>query len=345
MKAVVTGGTGFVGSHIVRALIADGHSVRVVHRPTSPMAALAGVAYESAIGDITDATSLEAAFAGCDWVFHVAAVADYWRADTARLFHVNVEGTKAVLAAARAVGVQRVIFTSSAAAIGLRADGMPVDETHTFNLSPKQFPYAYSKVLAEQAVAQAVMDGQDVVILNPSIVLGPADLNVISGSYIVEIARWSWLTPCTSGGAGFVDVRDVARWHLVAAKQGRTGERYILSTANYLHRTIYDLVARVAGVPRPLFNMPSALLPLIAGLADALTQIGVKLPVDANQVRLGARFVYFDARKTHQELGPPRFTIPQSITDAYAWYRDNGYIPQTPLTRGLAWVGRQLLRR
>lgn len=343
MKAVVTGGTGFVGSHVTRALVRAGHRVRVLHRRTSPLAALNGVDYESAIGDVTDEQSLTQAFEGCDWVFHVAAVADYWRADPKRLFHVNVEGTKMVLAAARAVGVKRVIFTSSAAAVGLRDDGRPSDESVPFNLSPQQFPYAYSKALAEAAVAQAVATGQDVVIVNPSIILGPADLNVISGSYIVEIARWSWLTPCTSGGAGFVDVRDVARWHLLAAERGQTGERYILNTANYLHRTIYDLVARAVGVPRPLFNTPAILLPFIASITSALARTGINLPVDANQVRLGARFVYFDARKAHQELGPPQISIYQSIADAYTWYRDNGYISQTALTRAIAWVGRRIL--
>ena len=129
MKALVTGGTGFLGSHIVRLLCEEGHGVRVLHRASSKLDALEGLSYESALGDVTDLESLRTACAGCDWVFHVAAVADYWRADHEWMFAVNVEGTRNVLQAADEKGVKRVIFTSSAAAVGLHPNAEPADET------------------------------------------------------------------------------------------------------------------------------------------------------------------------------------------------------------------------
>ena len=189
VKALVTGGTGFVGSHIVSLLNDTGHTARVLHRSSSKLDALAGLEYESALGDILDETALEAACADCDWVFHVAAVADYWRADQSKMMEANVEGTRRVLKAARDAGVKRVVFTSSAAAVGLRTDGQPSNERVNFNLSPDHFPYGYSKVLAERVVQEAVKDGQDVVIVNPVVVMGPGDLNMISGSYILQIKK------------------------------------------------------------------------------------------------------------------------------------------------------------
>lgn len=338
LKALVTGGTGFIGSHIARVLNEAGHDVRVLHRASSRLDALTGIDYESALGDVLEPEALRAACAGCDWVFHVAAVADYWRADTSWMFEVNVEGTRRVLQAAREAGVKRAVFTSSAAAIGLR-DNPPADETVGFNLRPERFPYGYSKVQAEAVVHEAVQGGQDVVIVNPVVVLGPGDLNLISGRFITEVKRLQWAVPVTSGGISVVDVRDVARWHLAATEQGRPGERYILSTANYSFREWYALVAEVVGVTRPFLPLPGFILPPMVLLIDALRRAGINLPVDANQARLGARSIFFDPRKAHTELGPPQISIRQSLEDTYRWYLENGYIRQDALARLLGMAG------
>ncbi|MBI5671540.1 MAG: NAD-dependent epimerase/dehydratase family protein [Chloroflexi bacterium] len=326
MKALVTGGTGFVGSHLVRALNAAGHSVRVLHRPSSRLDALAGAGYESVLGDILDDNSLRAACDGCDWVFHVAAVADYWRADVARLMKANVEGTRLVLHAAHVAGVKRVVFTSSAAAVGIRADGQPADESVPFNLPPKRFPYGYSKVLAEQEVREAVATGQDAVIVNPVIVMGPGDLNMISGSYITQVKRFGPLVPVTSGGISVIDVRDVARMHLAAAERGRTGERYILGVANYTHRDWLALIADVVGVRRPFLPAPNWALPPVAAAVDLARRFGLSTPVDSNQVRLGGRFITFDFSKAWAELARPEIDMRQSVRDTYEWYRARGYV-------------------
>lgn len=312
--------------------------MRVLHRASSRLDALTGIDYESALGDVLEPEALRAACAGCDWVFHVAAVADYWRADTAWMFEVNVEGTRRVLQAAREAGVKRAVFTSSAAAIGLR-DNPPADEAVGFNLRPERFPYGYSKVQAEAVVQEAVQGGQDVVIVNPVVVLGPGDLNLISGRFITEVKRLQWAVPVTSGGISVVDVRDVARWHLAAAEQGRTGERYILSAANYSFREWYALVAEVVGVTRPFLPLPGFILPPMVLLIDALRRAGINLPVDANQARLGARSIFFDPRKAHTELGPPQISMRQSLEDTYRWYLENGYIRQDALARLLGMTG------
>lgn len=335
MLACVTGGTGFIGSYLVRALIAAGHRVRVLHRPSSKLAALQGVDYESALGDVTDADSLDKAFQGCDWVFHVAAVADYWRAKHDWMFEVNVEGTRKVLAAAQKNHVQRVIFTSSAAAIGLRSDGKPSDESVAFNLPPQQFPYGYSKVLAEKVIAEFVAQGLDVVTVNPSVVMGAGDLNMISGSFVLKLHEWQWLAPSTTGGIAVIDVRDVAASQLAAAIKGRSGERYILSAANYNYADWFGMIAEVLGIAPPLFTTPNFILPTIANSVNLLRKVGISTPIDADQVRLGGRNVYFDSSKAWGELYQPIIPMRQSVEETYAWYKEQGYLKATWLTEGL----------
>lgn len=326
MKALVTGGTGFVGSHVARVLVKAGHDVRVLRRPSSRLDALAGVAFESAIGDITDAGALRAACEGCEWVFHVAAVADYWRSDVSRMFEANVEGTRRLLRAARAAGVRRVVFTSSAGAVGMRSDGRPSTEADAFNLPPKRFLYGYSKALAEAVVQAEVRQGQDVVIVNPVVVMGPGDLNMISGNFVTRIKQLGALVPVPSGGVAVIDVRDVARMQLAAAERGRTGERYILGAANYKYADYFAMIADVVGAQRPRLPAPDAALGLVAGTIDLLRTVGIQTPVDANQTRLSDRDIFFDFSKGWRELGEPQVDMRQSLEDTYAWYVANGYI-------------------
>ncbi len=327
MRALVTGGTGFVGSHIVRALNQAGHEARVLHRPASKLAALEGLAYESALGDILDAAALLQACQGCGWVFHVAAVADYWRADRAKMFEANVEGTRRVLDAAHQAGVQRVVFTSSAAAVGLRDDGKPSDESMQFNLPPDRFPYGYSKAQAELVALEAVDKGQDVVIVNPTIIMGPGDLNMISGSFITQIKQMGPLVPVPPGAIAVIDVRDVARMHLAAAERGQTGERYILNSANYRQGEWLGMIADVVGVRRPFLPVPGWLLPVAGAAIDAARAIGIQTPVDGNQTRLGASNIIFDGKKAWRDLVKPEIDMMQSLRDTYDWYRQHGFIP------------------
>jgi dihydroflavonol-4-reductase len=340
MLVCVTGGTGFVGSYLVRCLSEAGHQVRVLHRPNSKLTALEGLQYESVLGDVTDEASMQKAFAGVDWVFHAAAVAHYWRADTNYMFEVNVEGTRKVLNAARSQKVKRVIFTSSAAAVGLPSDKTPSDEIALFNLPPQKFPYGYSKVQAEALIKEAVTDGMDIVMLNPTVVIGPGDLNLISGTFIQQVAQMQWLIPSSKGGIAVTDVRDVATSHLSAAEKGRSGERYILNTTNYTFSEWFGLIADVIGVAPPLIEAPNFVLPLAANGIALLKSLGIPTPVDANQVRLGGTFVWFDASKAHRELYQPQIEMRQSVQETYDWYLEHGYIRHDWGTKFLRRIGR-----
>ena len=326
VKALITGGTGFVGSHIARQLIADGHQVRVLHRETSKLDALAGLDYESVIGGLSDTDALRQACDGCEWVFHVAAVADYWRADKARMFTANVDGTRNVLQSAREAGVKRVVFTSSGAAIGVLPDMQASDESVDFNLPVDHFPYGYSKHLAEGVVAEAVADGQDVVTVNPVVIMGAGDLNMISGSFITQIKQMRGLVPVTNGGIGVTDVHDVACWHIRAAEVGRTGERYILGTANYTYREWFNMIAETVGAPKLFIPTPNFVAPITAWAIEVLRRVGIPTPIDATQARMGTRYIYFDCNKTWAELGAPQIDMRQSLEETYNWYVEHGYL-------------------
>ncbi len=331
VKALITGGTGFIGSHVVRALITAGRTARVLHRQNSPLDLVEGLPIEHAIGDVMNISSLEQAMQGCQWVFHVAAVSDYWRSNRTKVYLVNVNGTVNVLNAARQAGVQRVIFTSSATAVGFRADGHPSDESVPFNLPPRQFPYGHSKYLAEQEVARAVANGQDVVTLNPAAVFGPGDLNQISGSSVVELARGN-VPIYPVGGMTVIDVRDVAAAHLAAAERGRTGERYLLGTLDISHKALGKLIAEIVGVAPAVIPVPAAVTPVVAFAAGLIRRAGVDLPIDENQIRISARNIFFDCRKAGRELGEPQIDLRKSLLDTYNWYVERGIIEQRSLS-------------
>ena len=334
MKVVVTGATGFVGSHLARSLLDAGYAVVALYRSRGKLAALDGLDVQAVQGDLDDVDALRRACQGCQVLFHVAAKADYWKDDDkAALWRINVDGTRNVLDAARVAGIQRVIVTSSASTIGIRPDGTPADESVPFNLPPDRFWYAYTKLKAEQVVADYVADGLDAVILNPSVILGPGDLNAISGSFIIQAARLQWALPVTSGGIAIIDARDVAQAHVNAIERGRVGQRYILSSANVSYAAFFKLMAEVCGWRAPLFSLPDMMLEPTARALGAMRRLGIRTPVDANQTRLGATFAYFDGGKAQRELYRPRINMRQSVHDTWQWYRERGYIQRDLLSR------------
>lgn len=325
ITALVTGGTGFVGSHVARALVEKGYQVRILRRATSRLDAVSDIPCEHFTGDVTDPASLRAAMEGVDWVFHVAAVADYWRNDPARIYKVNVDGTRSVLEAAKVMDVRRVIFTSSAAAMGYRSDLHPVDETTRFNYDQHVTPYGHSKFLAEAEVFRAIRRGLDCVILNPTVIIGPGDLNQISSSVVIEAARGHVPPTLPPGGLTVIDVRDVAAAHVAAAERGRTGERYLLGTVDLTDKAWFRLTADAIGSkPNSPIILPDWLVWLAAWGVDLLRWAGVKLPMEGNQLRLSTRMMFFDCQKSWRELGEPRITIQQSLRDTYEWYRAHG---------------------
>ena len=339
MQTLVTGATGFVGSHLTRQLLDAGHDVRALYRSSGKLAILDGLPVEPILGDLDDVESLKRACDGCDVVFHVAAKADYWKDDDRdALWRINVDGTLNVLDAAKSASVRRVVFTSSASTIGIRADGQPADETRAFNLPPERFWYAWTKAQAEAIAAEFAADGQDVVTLNPTVVIGPGDLNAISGSFIIETARYRWATPVSSGALAVIDARDVARAHVIAMQRGRSGERYILNAANLSYRQWYDMIAAACDVRAPMLLTPDWLLEPTARLIKTLRRLGIQTPMDENQVRLGGSRVVFDGEKANRELCAPQIDIATSLRDTWQWYAERGYIKQNLLTRLIALV-------
>jgi dihydroflavonol-4-reductase len=322
---LVTGATGFLGSHITRQLIENGHHVRILRRESSQLDALQGLPVEHLIGDLFDVNQLTDYLSGVDWVFHVAAVSNYWRSDKASIYRVNVDGTKNLLRAIKRAGVGRFLFTSSVAGVGYQEGKIATEESRT-GIDPKISPYGHSKFLAEAEVLQAVKQGLDAVILNPAVILGPGDLNQISGSLVIEIKRGMLLAMPQTGGVNVIDVRDVAKAHLAAATKGRTGERYILGSVNITHKALARLICDVVGVRPPFLPAPGFIVPAAAWIVDMLRAAGVKFPAEGNQLRLSRRHIYVDASKMWAELHKPEIDIRQSIEDTYQWYKDNGVL-------------------
>jgi dihydroflavonol-4-reductase len=326
MKALVTGATGFVGSNVAAALAARGDQVRVLRRSTSRLDALAGLPVEYVTGDILEPDTLPTAMQGCDAIFHVAAMSQYWRSDRETLYRVNVDGTRHVMQAALAAGVRRVVHTSSVAALGVPPRGVLADEAQVFPPELSWFAYGHSKYLAELEVQRAVAQGLPAVIVNPAIVLGPRDLNFVSGSLIRASVKGQ-LRVVPPGGSNLVHVADVVAGHLAAAERGQVGERYILGGENLSHWAAAMAIAEVTGGARPRLILPRWALPPIAGLVDAFNALSRRPPlVTGYQIRLGGEDIFVNSGKAIRELELPQTPFRQAAADAYAWYRAQGWL-------------------
>lgn len=324
-QALVTGATGCVGANVVAALLERGYRVRAMRRPNSSLDALDSLQPELVVGDVLDPASLVAACEGCALVFHVAAVSDYWRTPTERIYRVNVEGTRNVLVAALETGVERLVYTSSVGALGLPPPDHLLDELATFNLQPHRFPYGHSKHLAEQAVQDTAARGLDVVIVNPAAVIGARDVHFIGGSVLREARRGiTWFAP--PGGMNWVDAETVGLGQVLAAEHGRTGERYILGGENVSHRAAMEIVAEVVGGRRPMLTLPRPLMHVVALLASGCNALRPgALPFSGEQARLSAADIYCDCSKARQKLELPLTSFRTAAARAYAWYQTQGY--------------------
>jgi dihydroflavonol-4-reductase len=321
---LVTGATGFIGSQVCRALIAQGRHVRALHRPTSSLKALAGTPVDLRVGDILNPDSLDEALSGVSLVFHTAAQSAYWRRPQ-DVLRSAVEGTRNTVLAARRAGARRLVLTSSVAALGVPEPGRLLDESHSFNLSPRDFLYGYSKARSEEAAVDAADDGLEVIIVNPSIVLGAGDVNRISGSILIEAARGLAFV-YNDGGVNYVHIDDVTAGHLAAAEGGRPGERYILGGENLTHRQALTEVARIVGRRPPWLRLPGDVVPLLASLLDAAGRF-VQTPINGSQLRMSRHRLWIDISKAQRELGlgqPKPFSL--AAQQAYDWYRAEGLI-------------------
>jgi dihydroflavonol-4-reductase len=328
MRALVTGGTGFIGSHVVRALIDDGVSVRVLARPGSDRRALADLPVEVVMGDLADPGSLKAPLAGVEVLYHVAADYRLWAPDPAVLYRVNVGGTRTLLLAAAAAGVARVVYTSSVGALGLPPDGRPGTEETPAKLKDMVGDYKRSKYLAEREAEMAAARGLPVVIVNPSAPVGPWDWKPTpTGRMIVDYLKGRMLAYLDTG-LNVVHVRDVARGHLLAAAHGRAGDRYILGHAdgNLGLRAIFERLAPYTGVRAPRVRLPYLAALALGTGAELVARLTQTEPIVARTaVRMAAKRMFFDPSKAIRELGLPQTPVDEALRDAVDWFWANGY--------------------
>lgn len=324
---LVTGATGFVGSAVARALSRAGHPVRVLVRPRSDRRNLEGLAVEIVEGSLEDTESLAAAVVGCRYLFHVAADYRLWVPDPAPMFRVNVEGTRELMLAALAAGVERIVYTSSVATLGVVPGGVADEETAS-RADDMIGPYKRSKFEAEAVVSELIAEyGLPAIIVNPSTPVGPGDIKPTpTGRLIVEAARGR-MPGFVDTGLNIVHVDDVALGHLLAARAGQIGRRYILGGENLSLVEILAEVARFTGRRPPALKIPhGALLPIAVG-AQAIARLTGREPfTTVDGVRMARKKMFFSTARAVEELGYAPRDARLAITDAVVWFNGNGYL-------------------
>jgi len=325
---LITGATGFVGSAVLRRLLAAGHRVRALARPASDRRNLEGLAVEVAEGDLLEPSSLRPALEGCSGLFHVAADYRLWAPDPGPMFRANVDGTRMLLLAARDARVERIVYTSSVAALGVLPGDAVADEKTPVTFADMIGPYKQSKFLAEAAVTKLIEDeGLPVVIVNPSTPIGPRDIKPTpTGRLIVEAAAGR-MPAYVETGLNVAHVDDVAEGHLLAFEKGRVGERYILGGENMSLQAILGAVAEAAGRRAPKLKIPHGAILPIAYAAEAWARISGGEPfATVDGVRMARKKMYFSHAKAARDLGYAPRPAGQALADAVRWFKDHGYL-------------------
>ncbi|HWW95958.1 MAG TPA: hopanoid-associated sugar epimerase [Vicinamibacteria bacterium] len=324
---LVTGGTGFLGAHIVRALLRRGEHPRCLVRATSDQRNLAGLPVEIVQGDLTDVASLQRATKGVATVFHCAADYRLYVRDPRETYASNVEGTRNVLRAAAEAGVSRVVYTSSVGTLGLNRNGQPATEETPVAAGDMVGHYKRSKFQAERVAEEWSLQGLPLVIVNPSTPVGELDVKPTPTGQILVRFLNRRMPAYVETGLNVVDVRDVAEGHVLAAEKGRAGERYILGHRNMTLKEILDTLARLTGLPAPRLRVPHWLPLAVAAVDTSLARLVGRSPeIPIESVRLSRHRMFFDASKAVRELGLPQTAVEEALERAVHWFRDNGYV-------------------
>jgi dihydroflavonol-4-reductase len=327
MKAFITGATGFVGSHVARALAEQGADLRLLVRTTSRTDNIAGLRAEIAPGDLRDAASLKSAMSGCDFVFHVAADYRLWVRDPEEMYRSNVEGTRVILEAARESGARRVIYCSSVATMGFTDDGRMADEHSPVALSDMIGHYKRSKFMAEQIALEAGRNGANVVVVNPTTPVGESDIKPTpTGRIIVDFLNRKF-PAYVDTGLNLADVKEVARGHLLAMEKAVPGERYILGGENLTLKQILDKLAALTGLPSPTAKVPHAVALGFAVLDQFFTGIVMRKEPRATMdaVRMGRKKMFASSAKAERELGYRIVPVTEALERAVRWFQEHGY--------------------
>jgi dihydroflavonol-4-reductase len=326
--ALVTGATGFLGSAVARALLAEGHAVRVMARANSDKRNLDGIDVEIVDGDLTRPETLEPALKGCTALFHVAADYRLWVRDPDAMYRANVAGSAALMRAAAGAGVGRVVYTSSVAVLGIDTSGKPANEDTPVMVADMVGHYKRSKFLAEEAVAKIAKDtGLPVVTVNPSTPIGPRDIKPTPTGRTIVMAATGRMPAYVDTGLNLVHVDDCAAGHLLAFANGKPGERYILGGEDYSLAKMQSLIAGMSGQKAATISLPVApLYPLALG-AELIAYFTGKEPMlIRDTLRMARKRMFFSSAKAERELGYRFRPAVEGLADAVSWFRQAGYL-------------------
>lgn len=328
MTTLVTGATGFVGSAVLRKLLQRGHQVRALVRPTADRRNLEDVAAEVATGDLTDRASLDRAMRGCDTVFHVAADYRLWVPDPARMFAINVEGTRHIMEAAGAAGARRIVYTSSVATLGTSKDSTPATEDTVATAADMIGAYKRSKHAAEALVREMVAGhGLPAVIVHPSTPIGPRDVKPTPTGRLVVEAASGRMPAFVDTGLNVVHVDDVADGHVLALEHGRIGRHYILGGDDLTLGQILSIVAEITGRPAPRLKLPHGAILPFAALAELWAKVGGGEPFATREgVKMARKKMFYSSARAIQELDYRPRPAREAIANAIAWFREHGYL-------------------
>ena len=317
----MTGATGFVGSAVARRLLRDGHEVRVLARAGSDRRNLQGLNVDVVEGDLTKPETLLPACDGCDALFHVAADYRLWAPAPSELYRANVDGTRAILEAAKRTGVPRIVYTSSVATLGIPKDGTPGSEITPVSVNDMIGHYKRSKFLAEEEVRKFAADGLPVVIVNPSTPIGPHDIKPTPTGRVVRDAMNGRLPAYVDTGLNVVHVDDVAQGHWLAFERGVVGERYILGGFNLSLREMLTEIADIAGRSPPKIRLPHGVVMPIAYASEAWARLTGMNPIaTVEEVRMSKKRMFFTSAKAERELGYSARPARLALEDAVRWF-------------------------
>lgn len=330
MTVLVTGATGFLGSHVARLLVERGERVRVLVRPESAgrvAEALPGNCVEAVLGDLREPASLDRAMQGVDVAYHVAADYRLWARRPADLYDSNVTGTRNLLEAARRANLAKLVYTSTVGTIAVPRGGSLPDETASTSIDGMIGHYKRSKWLAEQEVLRAAGEGLPVVIVNPTTPVGPGDAKPTPTGRIVVDFLNGRMPAYVDSGLNFVPVEDAAAGHLLAAERGRVGERYILGGENLTLKRVLAILSQVSGRRAPFVRLPHAVA-LGAGYVDAAISrvLGREPRIPLEGVRMARHSMFVSDRKARTELGFAPGPVVSALERAVRWYEANGYV-------------------
>ncbi len=333
MKSLVTGATGFLGSAVMRCLLAAGHQVRVLVRPGSDRRNLESFPVEIATGDLREHDSLKRAVDGCDNVFHVAADYRLWVPDPQTMFDINVKGTEALIITAMEANVKRIVYTSSVATLGLNQDGSPANENTPSSYIDATGFYKRTKYQAEQVVKRLTDDyALPLVIVNPSTPIGPGDIRPTPTGRIVVDTLNGRMPAYVNTGLNIAHVDDIALGHLLAFERGVPGERYILGGDNMTLLQILQTIDEIEGMRRRRTNIPLGIMFPMAWCMEKIAAITRREPrATLDSIRMAKKLMYFSSDKAYHELGYRHRPSVEAIQDAVRWFKDNHYCGSSQL--------------